>query len=276
MQDPPFQYESAYSSITDVLSRELDNIVLLYGGSRDEQLKALGFQINRVARRIERIQNGPTLDADGNANDTIGFGYFGENGHSRDVSTPGDEVFQIESERSETIVEYGFAVEQDDVLVAVRSADNAPITGLRSGSQKRRGFGVDDLEDFGSVRSEVTRTSPDDAQEELPTTALSPTPRQGLFRIDSKRDGLNRFGFAFSNQAGAQQTISAVAVGQAYEVEPITNNEDIRSLVSPGGPPARIVTYGGFDNTNPNLPSEWFDSRVTLDTGNIPLARTRQ
>lgn len=273
MPGKSYQYESAYNAVTEVTSRELDNIVLLYGASRDEQLNALAFQVNRTVRRIERVTNGPTLAADGSAGDTLGFGYFGENGHSEDVSDPGDEVFQIETDRSETLVEYGFAIDPDDVYVGVRTADDAPVIGLRPGSTKARGFGAEDLEQYGGVLSNLTRTAISDSDDELPTTALSPTDRQGLFRIDSKQDGLNRFRFAFSNQANASQTVSATAIGQTYEVNVLQNEEDVLSLIDPAGPPARIVTWGGWDNTTPNLPSEWFNARVNLDVNEIPLSQ---
>lgn len=265
-----YDYESAYPAITEVVSREFDNIVLLYSASDDSQVTALAFQINRTARRIERITNGPTLDADGGADDTIDFGYFGENGHSEDVTgDPGDEVFQVDAERNETLIEYGFGVLPDGVLTAIRTADDAPVFGLRAGSNKARGFGVSDLAQFGGVDSEVTRTAITD---ELPTTALSPTPRQGLFRVDSKQDGLNRFRFAFDNTTGAQQTVELTAVGQTYDVNIVENKEDVLDMVSPGGTPARLVTWGGFDNQTPNLPREWYNNRATISVDNIALS----
>lgn len=263
-------YDSSYPAVQEVTSREYDNLVLLYGTSRTEEISALAFRVYRTQRRWERAQNPPSLDAQGGTNDTLDFGYFGPQGHSEDVSQPGNEIFRIESERNQTIIEYGFEVEPDGVLTAVQTADGSPILGLRRGAERARGFGPSAFSERGAVDSSLTRV---DSPEELATTALSPNPdRQGLFRIDSKEEGRNPFRFGFANTTNGSVTVDVTGYGVAYDVRPIHDEDTVLDMLTPDGTPARRVTYGGFENTNPNLPRGWYDDRVTVDISEVNVA----
>jgi len=267
MTDTTNQYESVYPAITDVTSRERDNIVLLHGNSNENVYNALGFQVSRVQRRIERVTNQVSLAPSGDAGDSVGFGFIGENGHSQTVGDPGDEVFRIDTGRSSTIVEYGVAVDQDNVLVAVQNPNGETVMGLREGSSRARGFGPDDFPTRGAVESVNTRTG---GTHDVPTTALSETEDQGLVRIDSREGGANYFAFAFKNQANGAQNVTMTAMGTTYEVRPVTNTERVLDMVS-GQVNRRLLTYGGWGNTRPNLPAEWYDHRVEVGPADLRL-----
>lgn len=255
-------YTAAFPQIFDVTSRPQDNLVLLYGTSTDDAITALPFRIERTLRRIERTTNGPTLAA----GETLDFGYFGEGGHERDVAQPGEDVLEIETERDNTIVEFGVGFDTSDVYVGVESADGTPITGLREGADRARGFGPDDLPERGGVLSDYTITETPQA---VPTTALSGTPEQGLMRIDSRQDGNNPLRFAFYNDSGGQVTLNMTAIGMAYEARPVYDRSEALSLVAGEGYKRRLVGYGGFGNTKPNLPREWQDATVQVEYGDV-------
>lgn len=255
-------YTSAYPAITEVFSRERDNLVLMYGNSNDRTYNALAFQILRTVRRIERVENAFSLADD----ETKSFGYFGTGGFSADTSAPGNEVFSIDAARANTIIEYGFSVPVDGVYVGVQVGDGDTVNGLAEGSDRDRGYSAEDLRDRGGVLSDLTYLdSPTPSiNDGVPTTALSETPRQGIFRIDSERDGDNPFYFAFDNQSGGAADIDVNGYGMAYEVRVVPEREKVKSMVAGKGYDRRLCTYGGFGNTNPNLPREWYDAVVTL------------
>jgi len=265
----PPTYDATYRTINSVTSREMDNLVLVYGNSNNNVWNALAFQIVRTRRRIERVTSGPTLAADGNAGDTLSFGYFGANGHSTNATNPGDEVFQIDTERSSTIVEYGISVAPDGVLTGVRTVSDDAVSGSREGSDRLRGFGADNLQQYGGVESEHTRT---DTPHEIPTTALAGSARQGLLRIDSDNDGLNRFSFAFDNTTASSVTVSVEAIGQTYDVVPVTDTARVKRMLRGNNVNRRLLTYGGFTTTNPNLPTDWYNYRARVGESDIRQA----
>lgn len=249
-------YDSPYRAIQDVTNDEFSNLVLLYSDSQESAYRALAFQVTRTHRRIERLTTEPTLAADGNAGDTLDFGYLGENGHQSDVSDPGDEILQVFSDRERTIIEYGISVEPDGVLVGVQTPGNVNVFGVADSANRARGYGVDNLGQFGAIDSQYTRT---DTPDEVPTTALSTNPDQGIMRIDSDEDGRNPIRLALSNTTASQETVSIEAVGTSYEVRPVTNQQKVRDMVVGKGYDARVVTWGGEANLNPNLPQDWRD-----------------
>jgi hypothetical protein len=262
-------YESAFPAITDVVSGHLDNIVLLYGNSRDDGFRAIGFTVAGVTRRVERVMDVVQLGDDA-VQDPV---FIGENDISS-ASNPGDEVFEIQSNRDETLIEYGFAVPQDGIYVGLQTGDGSPITGLQSGNNERfRGFGSDDLDTYGGVLSNYTGvdapTYDTDANDPVPTTALSPARNNGVFRIDSKQNGANRFFFMFNNQSGSQKTIDLIALGATYNVKVAENPDETRDMLFDESVPSRVVQYGGFDNTNPNLPRNWSDSVAKVKMGEL-------
>lgn len=261
-------YDAPFPAIQDVTSRELDNLVLLYQGPQNNTVRALGFRILRTVRRTERVSNEPTLQPNGDQGDSLDFGYFGDNGHSAEVTQSGDEVFRVDNERSSTIIEYGFEVEPDGVRTAVETADGSTVLGLREGSDRARGFGPSDFPLRGSVLSDLTRATTRDG-DEVPTTALAGSRRQGLFRIDSDENGLNRFRFAFTNTTGNAVDVGVTAKGQTYHVQPVEDRETLIDMVSKGGTPARVVTWGGFTNSSPNLPREWTSALQRIEVSQI-------
>lgn len=263
------QYTATYPAITDVLSREMDRLVLLFGSSSDMTLQALAFRIGRVQRRTERISGLPSLAAQGNSGDSLDFGYFGENGHSADASNPGDDELRIDAATDSTLMEYGVAVQPDDILVGLRMGSDDEVTGYRESSERPRGYDDDLLTDFGAVRSDYTQTR--DAGG-LPTTAVAETEDQGLFRVDSDSAGQNRIEFAFQNLAGASQQLSVEVVGKTYEIAPITDQNLTRRLVNGEVSQRRVVTYGGFGNDNPNIPRLWNKNKVSVNLGSIAAA----
>lgn len=262
MPQTAHEYSSGLPAITDVVSGSQDIIALVYGHSSKDTVNAVAFKVWRSVRRREYIEdpfNGSIADGA-----TKGFGYFGENGFSPDVTDPGDELFEILEQQTETIQEYGFAVPQDGVYVGVEAGDGDAINGLRENSDRDRGFGPDDLDSFGGVLSDHTRiATPAATQErEVPTTALSTEQDHGVIRVDSDQQGPNRFYFGFKNVSGGPVTIDLEAWGQTYEVEQIKDTETVRSLLV--NDEARVMTYGGFGNQNPNLPREWYNAEAEI------------
>lgn len=260
-------YTSAHRAITDVVTRPQDNIALVYGNSSDNTYNALAFQVVRSIRRIERVEDAFNL-ADQSAKE---FGYFGENGFSVDTNSPGDEVFRIESERSKTIVEYGFAVPQDGVYVGIQAGDGSNINGLREGSERDRSWSASDLKDRGGVLSDETYLDTPSVSTDfpIPTTALSTMPDQGVVRIDSRQNGPNHFRFGFLNESGGQVTIDLIGYGMTYDIRPIEDEQTVRDMVAGEGHNRRLLTYGGLDNTKPNLPQDWYDYRVPINEGEL-------
>jgi len=267
MAEPANTYDTVHQAITEVVSRPQDNIALVYGNSSDGVYNALAFQIVRTVRRIEQVQDVLTLQDDG----TQEWGFLGENGFSATTGDPGDELFRIEEERSSTVMEYGFAVPQDGVYVGVQSADDDAINGLRSGDERDRGFSAGDLPTRGGVLSDLTYVdAPSTTLDiEIPTTALSPQPNQGFVRMDSRTNGTNPYYFAFNNQSGGQVTVDVIGYGQTYDVRPIQEEQVVKQVVAGQGYNRRLLQYGGFDNTKPNLPDEWYNYNVEITPGEL-------
>lgn len=270
MPDGPYQYTSVYPAITDVTSDNQELLALIYGNSNEDTYNAIAFQVVRSVRRIERVEDSITLSDNGTQN----FGWFGENGFSRNVNSPGTEVFSIQSERERTIVEYGFGVPQSGVYVGIQTADGATLDGLSVGDERGRGLDAATLNQRAGVLSDTTvvDTPAYTNSEPIPTTALSEREDQGLIRVDSEQNGPNRFFFAFNNQSGGQVTIDVTGIGVAYDVRPIFDGDVARSIVSGEGFDRRLVQYGPFDNTNPNLPEEWYNARVRVGPGELTPA----
>lgn len=265
------EYTSVHQAITEVESGPHSNIVLVYGTSSDDTYKALAFQIVRSVRRIERVENTVTL-AD---TATQSFGWVGENGFSVNTGSPGDEVFSIQDARDRTIVEYGFAVPQDGVYVAMETGDGAQVSGLRPGNLLSRQLDADTIDTRAGVLSDHTYvgTPASSNDDPIPTTALSERPQQGMVRIDSEQDGANRFYFAFNNQSGGQVDIDIIGMGAAYDVRPIQDEQTVRAMLAGNGFDRRVLQYGGFDNTNPNLPRSWYNYAVDVGPGQqVPSA----
>lgn len=260
-------YDAEFPAITEVVSEPHTLLGLVYGNSRKGTYNAMAFQVTRSIRRVERVTDSFTL----NDNELQEFGYFGENGFSREVSNPGTEVWEIESERENTIAEFGFAVPQDGVWVGMQAGDGSNINGLREGSEQNRGWSASDLKDRGGVLSDMTYIDSPTVTNDypMPTTALATRHHQGLVRIDSRENGPNRFRFAFDNESGGQVTVDMIGYGQAYDVRQIQDETVVRDIISGNGYNRRLLTYGGFENSKPNLPEGWYENRVELDPGEL-------
>lgn len=258
-------YTASYPTIFDVANSNHTNLGLVYGNSNKDTYSALAFQVVRSVRRFERVENAATLDAD----ESVEFGYIGSNGFEHDVSDPGKEVWRVDSGRSETIVEYTFGVPESGVFVAIQSGDGDTLTGLREGDDRERKYGASSLPERGAVLSDHTVVDSPGVSEsdELPTTALSPRRDQGLPRIDSREDGANPFRFAFHNATSSEVEIDVTGVGMTYHVRPYTERSDVESVITSDA--ERVLTYGGFGNTNPNLPKDWYDYAVEIGPGEL-------
>ena len=267
MAESGHQYDSTLRAVTEVVSGPREFLALVYGNSNDGTYNFLAFQIVRSIRRVERIENQFNI-AD---SDTAGFGYFGEDGFSTNVSNAGNDVFRVSSGRSRTIKEYGFAVPHDGVHVGIQTGDGDGINGLREGGDRDRGFGPDDLAQHGGILSDFTYIDSPTASLDfpMPTTALSPHPDQGIIRIDSEENGPNNFYFGFDNQSGGQVTIDVTGFGQTYDVRPIEDEAVARDILAGKGYSRRVLTYGGFGNQRPNLPRDWYDHRFEVGTGEL-------
>lgn len=246
--------------IPAVLSSELDNIALLSGSSDGNTWKAIAFKVNQVNRRTEYINNLPTLEPGG----TLDFGFLGENGHSEDsnVSDPGNDQLRISDNEDETLVEYGISVKPSGVLVGVQNPANADITGIQD-TDRLRGWdasstNADNFSDFGAVRSDYTQT-----ENGVPTTALSPSTTQGIFRFDKSDDRNNTY-FGFRSLREDDAPLEVAAHGLAYKVTPILDPNDARDVVFGNGVPRRVVTYGGLDNTKASRPDVYQDAEITI------------
>lgn len=245
------------NTIYDVSGREVDNLVMLYGNSQNNRWMAMAFQINQVNRRSHIIDNLPQI-ADG---ETLDSGYFGEDGHSQSVASPGKPITRIEGEYEETIIEYGFAVEPDDILVWVENPANKIISGMQG--DRLRGLGPGS--DSAGIWSQWTRT-----EEDIPTTTLSPKLDQGIMRIDSNQKRNNIY-MGFENQSGSSATPTVTALGMAYKITKITDRNTIKSMLFGENTKRRIVTWGGFNNSTPNLPANW-ENGIPIDSKEVTNA----
>jgi len=263
MQESDNTYDSTYPAAPDVFSGSWDNLVLTYGTSDRDNIQALAFQVVRTVRRVERVFDAFTLSSGGG---TKGFGYFGADGFSLDTASPGTEVFSIQEERDRTLQEWAFAVPQDGVFVGIQTGDGDVVDGLSEGDDRGRGLSTEDLPQRAGVLSDYTYVDSPAVSTDavMPTTALSPTGRQGLVRIDSEQDGANPYYFGFNNQAGSNRTIDVIGVAQTYHVRPVRDETTVRDIIDGAGFDRRILQYGSLSNTNPNLPRSWYDYRVTV------------
>lgn len=261
------QYTSTYPAITEVVSGPQELISLVYGNSSTGVYTGLSFQVLRTQRRIERIRQQFTI----NDNATAGFGWFGTGGFSQNVTSPGTELFEIRADRDTTIAEWGFSVLNDGVYVALQNGDGDTINGLRGGNQRDRDQTPDNINDYGGVLSDYTHTdSPTTTTtDELATTALAEDHRQGVIRIDSEQNGANRFRFAFNNQSGGQINLDLFGYGYTYDVRVIEDESTAKEILAGDGYDRRVLTYGGFDNTNPNLPKDWNDYKFNVGEGEL-------
>lgn len=258
-------YDSPYPGIADVTSPEMHNICILYATSDDDRFRVLAFQIARTIRRIERLPTTIQIGAD----TEVPFGTIAEDGHTRLTgSSASDDIFRIGENRDSTIEEYGIGisvsgVNASEVYVAYEGASGDPVIGVQGDdSDRARGFDEGSFNERGAVTADMTTVS----GYEYPTTALSEHPHnQGIVRFDSREDGRNTFRFGFYNSGSSQADINLYGIGQAYRVRQVTNASVIRNMVTPGGVPARNITYGGFDNATPNLPGSWTDSVATVN-----------
>lgn len=264
------QYEAEFPTVHEVASGEHDTLAVLYGHSQQNHYNALAFQVVRRVRRIEYVED--ILNGQLGDDTSENFGYIGESGWSNNVSSAGDGLLEILENRDSTLGEYGVGVVQDGVYVGVQTGDGDAVNGLREGSDRDRGFGPDDFEQYGALLSDYTTIeTPSGTQDrEYPTTALSPTSDQGLLRIDSDIGGPNRMFFAFRNISGSAVNIDLVVHGYTYEVRPIMDPGTVEDIVvGDGYPDRRLLTYGGFGNSNPNLPSAWYDGEIEVEEGQL-------
>lgn len=254
------QTETGLLPIPSVISQEMDNIAVLYGDSDDDSWKAVALKVNQINRRIDYINNLPDLDPGG----TLDFGFFGEDGHSDAVSSPGQDQLRIESDVSQTLMEYGIGIEPDGVQVAVENPSGELVTGVQD-ADRLRGYQPEaanssDFNDFGSVLSDHTMLPSG-----IPTTALSETPQQGLVRFDQSSDVHNNIYFGFRNTRENTVSLSATAWGATYRVTPVQDQQTAKDVVfGSNGIRRRVLTYGGLTNTAPNRPTEWKRGEVTL------------
>jgi hypothetical protein len=208
------------------------------------------------------MNNSINLSQNGNTGDALDFGILGENGHAQAVTDPGDEILQVWSQRESTIVEWGISVDADGVLVGAQSPGSVPLIGVTDASQRVRGWSTEQFQDFGAVESDKTRVA---APDPVPTTALSASADQGIFRVDSDQEGKNPMRFAFLNTQSASVTFNVTAVGASYEVSPVTDEATLKQMLRGDGYKRRVVSYGGKTNGNPNLPRDWYDYVARLD-----------
>lgn len=256
MIDGEYSYDGEFPAGTDIQLFENQNLAVLYGASTDNEWRAMAFQTNIVQRRWERYESVVTL-SDG---DTLDYGMITEDGHEEQTgvdASASDDILRVDSERDETVVEWFVSVDPDDVFVGVQNPGTNTITGIQ-GDRNRRAESVDRLDQHG-VKSDYTRTGG-----EFPSTALSPKPNQGLVRVDSDEDGRNPIRFGFKNGSGAERTVDMEFYGAAYHVTPVTDPDLIEDMVYGHGINRRVLTWGGWDNTSPNLPANWKDGRITL------------
>lgn len=253
----PYGRDSPYPPLTSVHSRPNESFTIMWENSSDGTWNALGFVVDQVMRRYERIEGFATL-ADGG---TLDFGIFGEKGHESNTTDEGADRLRIEENHDRRVIEYAVGVTPTDenLLVGVQNPIDAPIVGLDEQSNRLRNFDVAALTDRGGVASTDTITS-----DGATTTALSTTPDQGLVRIDTDDNGNNPMRFGFNNQTGAQQTLSAQAFGAAYDVTVIGTPNQVRNLLY--SPDVRTLIYGGQGNSSPNLPRPWKSAVVEVTT----------
>lgn len=262
-----YQYTSPFPGIHDVTAQEGENLVLLYGHSDDDVYRALGFQVTRGIRRIERLPG--TIDIP--AGDSLDFGTLTASGHSRQGAS-GNDIFRIGENRDRTIEEYGIGVDvananADEVLVAYEGASGESVIGVQGDeSDRARGFDVGNFAERGAVTADLTTLD----SVAYPTTAVSPNPLdQGVIRIDSREDGRNSMRFGFDNTSTSEAQLSVYGIGQAYRVRQVQDQQTVRDMVTPGGTSARPVTWGGFENSTPNLPREWTNYQVTVQSRDL-------
>lgn len=255
-------YTSVHRAITEVWDGPQDNFVLVYGNSNKDTYNAIAFQIARAVRRVERITDAFSM----NDNTAVDWGWFGENGFSQDVSDPGKELFRIAENRGSTIIEYGVAVPNDGVYVGVQLGDGDTVNGFREGDDRDRGIAGADLSQRAGVLSDHTYvdTPTTSTQDVIPTTAVSEAPNQGLIRLDSQERGPNRMYFAFDNQSGGNVAVDVIAHGMTYDIRPIQDEQTVKEMLRDRGYDARKLTWGGFGNQNPNLPTNWVGARVDI------------
>lgn len=253
-------YESAYPAITDVLSEETHNLAVLYGSTTGNEWRALAFQTNLVTRRTEYAEINTISDGE-----TVDFGIIQEDGHSGTGAASTDsssDRLRIDDNRSETIVEWGIGVTPDDVLVGLENPSGVDVHGVQG--DRGRGWDADSLDTHGGVLSQNTMYD-----EDVPTTALSPNASQGVVRIDSDEDGSNPIRVGFKNISDGEATIEVIAHGAAYHVTPITDKDVVEEYVFGDGVNRRTLTWGGPENTSPNIPDEWKDGRITLTSEDV-------
>lgn len=259
------QYDAVHPAITEVTSPHLSNLCMVFGAGSNTRMQALGFYVDRTVRRHERIQNPPTVPA----NDSLDFGKFVENGHTADpaVASAGTDLFSIQNNRETTIEEISLAVNNDGILAGAAVGDSE-VTAL-DGTDRARGFGADDLVEYGGVRAELTRTTDTEADEyPVPTTALSPSVDQGLLRFDAEQAGNNPFYWGFYNTTGADVDLDAYAVGARYKVTVVENDSAVRRMLN-GDAPCRVVQHGSFSLDNPNLPRAWAENTIAIRGGEL-------
>lgn len=259
--DTNHQYTSEYPTLHEVQSYETHNVAILYGSSTRNEWKALSLQTNMTIRRRERITGITTLSDQ----DDLAFGMLQSDGHEETAGTtpdPSKDLLRIEDGTEETLVEWSLGVDPDDVYVGVQNPSTENISGLQ-GDRERRETGSSDLDSHG-VLSQHTQTA-----NGHPTTALSTKPNQGIVRIDSDDEGRNPIRVGFYNDSGADATVDVTAVGVAYHVTPIQTQSVTRDIVFGNGFNRRVLTWGSFQNTSPNLPAEWGDGVVTLTNEDV-------
>lgn len=260
MKNETNHYDSEFSAITDVQSQPFHNLVVLYGSTQSDEVQALALRATMPVRRTERISDVVTLADGGSA----GFGMLQSNGFESLQTIaidPSRDRLRVDGGRDETLVEWGLAVEEDDVYVGVENPSDVIVEGVQG--DRRRGLDAGDLDDHG-VLSQLTRTT-----RNLPTTALSTKPTQGLVRIDSKEDGTNPTRVGFYNDSGGQVSVNVLAHGIAYRVEPVVDTETVRRMALGDGYNRRVLVWGGWENANPNIPRAWRSGIVQLDKSMI-------
>lgn len=229
----------SYDPISKKILRDSDRLVVTYPRSGGG-VNAYAMTVMRKARiSLQYTEMDPIP-----AGDSLPLGKLGEDGHSEQVASSGDDVFRI----PDTKVPYrayhlSLLVQPEGLKVFMGYPEDTTVQGMYRETK------VDVDSELGFEWSEHTHYD-----ERMPSDALEMVKPPG-----------NLIYMGFQNPLGADETPYIYAYGSAYDIAPINEyDRDLAYDITVGRIPRTIKPIGALKNFNLNIPDEWGEP-IALD-----------
>jgi len=225
--------------ISERLLQENQNLVLVLPASGQRFDLVFLRTLQTDSFYLDYDEEMPRIDS----GESVGFSRLADD----EFGGTADSVFEIDEDNPLTIHHYSVGIDVPNVRI-YNAYSGTPEHGHRTGVQVNPG------DEKGFEHSQYTIT-----EEEVPTTRLEQIKFEGP---------TISYGFTNVNNNAVQPALTIY--GKSYEVVGITDTGTQADIIA-GRTPATLVTVGGLQDINPQLPSEFPNDAVLEAVGRPEL-----